>query len=257
MNCGTARKHIYGIGAIRSTPAERIAAERHISQCSACQAFFASEARLRRIVKQGASGQKAPASLRERILARIASERAPSLIRSSQARSWPTWVPVLAAAMLLVASLTILWLRPTNRITPGRLMPLLIADHRENALDQMQIVTPDHDALLAWFRERVDFAFRLPVTRAPSLIGGRLCHLQGRRAALIAYRQAHRRVSLYVFDGRDVEWPEKRLISIDGRRFLVSAERGYTLILWRDRGLLYGLVGDVPRSDLLQFAMQF
>ncbi|RMG44548.1 MAG: anti-sigma factor [Acidobacteria bacterium] len=208
-------------------------------------------------MKRGAGGQKAPASLRERILARIAGERALSPMPSSETPSWPTWAPVLAAAMLLVASMTILLLRPANRITPRRLAPILIADHRETVPDRMQIVTPDRQALLDWFQQRVDFAFRLPATRAAELIGGRLCHLQGRRAALIAYRHAHQRVSLYVFDGRDVEWPEKRLASIDGRRFLVSAERGYNLILWRDRGLVYGLVGDVPHSDLLQLAMQF
>jgi anti-sigma factor RsiW len=108
-----------------------------------------------------------------------------------------------------------------------------------------------------WVREHVGFSFRLPPTPDPRLIGGRLCYLKGQRAALIVYQHPQSKVSLFILDGRDIELPEDQLITLDGKRCLLKAEKGYNAVLWKERGLLYGLVSDAPSADLLQLAAKF
>jgi hypothetical protein len=54
-----------------------------------------------------------------------------------------------------------------------------------------------------------------------------------------------------------VELPESKLIALEGKRCLVAAQKGYTAVLWKERGLLYGLVSDLRSAELLQLAAQF
>src|SRR5262249_22618608 len=133
---------------------------------------------------------------------------------------------------------------------------ILIDDHA-HSLPVTEIASSDAGVVQAWFQERLGFAFRLPPLRDPSLQGGRLCNLQGRPAALVIYRRPQSQASLFVLDGSDVELADAQLIALDGKRCLVDARKGYNAVLWKERGLLYGLVSDIRGAELLQMAAQF
>ena len=142
-------------------------------------------------------------------------------------------------------------------MTAQQLVTVLVDDHAGNETHPVEIASSDGQAVQNWFRERVDFTFRLPPTSDPLLLGGRLCHLQGRRAALIFYRYPQSRVSLFILDGSDLKLPEDQLIGIDSKRCWLEAKRGYNVVLWKERGLLYSLVSEAPSADLLQLAGKF
>jgi anti-sigma factor RsiW len=260
MECRAARKYLYGAGALSPATAELAAAKQHVSSCSECQAFFAAEMRLSRFIKERAPAEKATASLRERVLARIAEERR----RMTAHIGWKRWARQSRLALLIVTTLVLmgviitLVLRHNSvTVTPKELAAILITDHIGTLPDGVQIASSDREAVQRWFRERVDFSFRLPPTSEPPLIGGRLCTLKGQRAALIIYQHPQSKVSLFILDGSDVELPEVQLIALDGKRCLVDAKKGYNVVLWKERGLLYSLVSDVPSTDLLQLAGKF
>jgi anti-sigma factor RsiW len=260
MECGAARKYLYGAGALSPATAELAAAKQHVSGCPRCQAFFAAEVRLSRLVKQRAPTEKTPASVRERLLAKIAAERS----RMTARPGWKQWAQpfrlahVLAAALALAAIIiSVILQHHSGTITSKELASILIADHVETSPARVQIASSDGEAVRKWFHEQVDFTFRLPPIADPRLIGGRLCDLKGRRAALIIYQHPSSKVSLFILDGRDIELPEERLISLDEKRCLLNIEKGYNAVLWKERGLLYGLVSDAPSTDLLQLATKF
>ena len=45
--------------------------------------------------------------------------------------------------------------------------------------------------------------------------------------------------------------------TLDGKQCMLDARKGYNVVLWKERGLLYGLVSDVQSAELLQLAEKF
>jgi hypothetical protein len=81
--------------------------------------------------------------------------------------------------------------------------------------------------------------------------------LRGHPAALVFYRKPQNMISLFVLDGHDIELPKEHLIALEERPCFVTAERGYNVVMWKQRGLLYALVSDIRSADLLQLSTQF
>jgi anti-sigma factor RsiW len=208
--------------------------------------------------------EKASAALRERVLARIAEERERSTgnsgkrahsLRLSRHRSLILGLAALLALSVIAGGLWLIERRAG--VKTQELASILIDDHAHSLPVVTEIASSDTGVVQAWFQERLGFAFHLPPLRDPALQGGRLCNLQGRRAALVLYRHPQSKVSLFILDGSDVELPEARLIALDGKRCLVDTRKGYNAVLWKERGLLYGLVSDLRSAELLQLAEQF
>lgn len=263
MQCGTARKYLYGLDkqTVAISAGDEVAQARaHVAGCAACQEFFAAEERLKAFLKTRAQREKSSATLREQVLNRIALEREKSvgLSRWFGQMSRRSVTLALLGLLLIIAFMGSLWLKQRQgRIEAQPFASILIDDHTSNLSDSMEITSSDREAIQKWFRERVGLAFRLPVTSDPQLIGGRLCYLQGRRGALILYQHPHSKVSLFISDGSDVDLSEEQLVTLDGKRCLLDARKGYNVVLWKERGLLYGLVSDVRSADLLQLAGKF
>ncbi|MBI4468167.1 MAG: hypothetical protein HY650_02475 [Acidobacteria bacterium] len=262
MNCGEARRYLYGGNVFRSVTEEREEAKRHASDCPRCRLFFATEERLVRLVKQSASASRAPASFRERLLARVAEEQGRATIESRWIRRANLSPPLLAigiSLLIIIISISALLMlhRQPAAITPDDFASIMVADHIDNLSQGMQITSSDSESVRKWFRERVDFSFRLPRTSDARLTGGRLCYLRGQRAALVVYQKPECRVSVFVLNGQQVELPGDSLVPLDGKECWLKAERGHNVVLWKERGLLYGLVSDGPNTDLFQLAAGF
>lgn len=269
MQCDIARKHLYlqqrpeAEGTVFPISAEASQAIAHLTHCADCREFFAAEERLRAFLQTRAPREKAPAALRERLLARVAEERE---LYTGNSRGEARWFGplghrglILGLAALLVITLAAgsLWLIERRAgVKTQQITSILIDDHAHSVFGA-EIASSDAGVVQAWFQERLGFALRLPSLRDPSLQGGRLCSLQGRPAALVIYQRPQCRVSLFVLDGSDVQLPDAQLIALDGKRCLVDARKGYNAVLWKERGLLYGLVSDLRSAELLQMAAQF
>ncbi len=264
MKCGEARKHLYLVGQADSErpafpiQAEAEEAQAHVAHCDACREFFAAEQRLKDFVLTRAPREKVLASLRERVLAEISRERG----QTAKSARWFGRISrrsllIASAGLLLVALAGGLWLSWHGRVDAQPIAAVLIEDHAHSLPAGAEITSSNHNVVQSWFDGKVEFSFHLPPASDQSLIGGRLCNLRGRQAALIFYQHPQSRVSLFVFDGGDIVLPEDRLISLDGKRCLIDSQKGYNAVLWKERGVLYGLVSDARSADLLQLAAQF
>ena len=93
--------------------------------------------------------------------------------------------------------------------------------------------------------------------KLPCKPGGRICQVRGRQAALIHYEFTGNKTSLFILDGRGLDLPEKQLVPLEGKRCLVESGKGYNVVAWKERGLLYGFVSDANSAELLRMAASF
>src|SRR5712692_5539651 len=263
MECGVARKVLYGSQVLHGdkpapVEAETKDARQHLEQCVACQQFFAAEKSLSALLRQHAPAEAASSTLREQVLSRIAEEQ-------EKAKRPTRWSFLLRRSALLVLALFLLvglifaglWLRSRHSQESEQLALILVDDHARYQSVATEVTSSEPEVINAWFRDRVRFSVQPPRLSDSSLVGGRLCNLRGHPAALVFYRKPQNMISLFVLDGSDIELPREHLIAIDERPCFVATERGYNVVMWKQRGLLYALVSDIRSAELLQLSTQF
>jgi anti-sigma factor RsiW len=262
MECGTARKVLFSSQVLHGDKLAPVETETrdaglHLEQCVACQEFFAAEKDLSSLLRKHALLEAASATLREQALRQMAEEqekeRRPALWSFLRRRS-----AILVALFLLVGLIFVgLWLRARNTQESEQLASILVDDHARYQSATTEVTSAEPEVINAWFRDRVRFSVQPPRLPDASLVGGRLCNLQGHPAALISYRKPQNLISLFVLDGREIELPREHLIAVDERSCFVATERGYNVVIWKQRGLLYALVSDIRSAELLQLSTLF
>lgn len=260
MECGTARKLLYSSQVLHGDKLAPVETESkdarlHLEQCAACQQFFAAERSLSALLRQRAPVEAASSTLRERVLSQIAEEQQRSKRWSFLRRR----SAIFLLALFLLAGLLFagLWLRSRHTQESEQLASMLVDDHARYQSATTEVTSSEPEVINAWFRDRVHFSVQPPRLPDSSLVGGRLCNLRGHPAALVIYRKPQNMISLFVLDGRDIELPREHLIALEERPCFVTAERGYNVVMWKERGLLYALVSDLRSADLLQLSTQF
>src|SRR5574341_686799 len=263
MECGTARRLLYSSQVLHGDKLEPVETETkdarlHAEQCAACRQFFAAEKSLSALLRKHAPREAASSILREQVLGRIAEEqekaRQPSRWSFLHRRS-----AMLVLALFLLVGLLFagLWLRSRHTQESEQLASILVDDHVRYQSAATEVTSTEPEVINAWFRDRVRFSVQPPRLADSSLVGGRLCNLQGHPAALVFYRRPQSMISLFVLDGSGIEMPREHLIALDERPCFVATERGYNVVMWKERGLLYALVSDIRSADLLQLSTQF
>lgn len=215
------------------------------------------EARLRAALRR----HRAPAGLWGRIFADLAMtgvESGPPRPRGRLRRI----LPLVAAAGLLCFFLGAVVV--ANRQAPPTLPQVGLAAAPVHELQTfiasqrpLDIATSDLDRLRSWFGDKV--AFLPPAFAAPqaTLVGGRLSYLLGRRAAAYMYRADHHWLSLYVLPGAGLAAAGGEGVQVAGRNAEIVEIDGFTHVTWRADGLIYSVVADLPRWQLLQLAAAF
>jgi len=263
MECGAARKLLYSSQVLHGeklAPAatETKEARLHLERCAVCWQFFAAEKELSDALRKRLPREGASSNLREQVLSRIAEERGNSK-RPSRWRFVRRQAVILGLLVFLLVGLlsAALWLRSRHIEKSEQLASILVDDHARYQSTTTEVTSSEPEVINSWFRDRVRFSVQPPRLPDSSLVGGRLCNLQGRPAALISYRKPQSAISLFILDGRDIELPKEHLIALDERPCFVTTERGYNVVMWKQRGLLYVLVSDIRSADLLQLSTRF
>ena len=263
MECGTARKLLYSSQVLHGDKLAPVETETkdarlHLEQCAGCQQFFVAEKGLSALLRKHVPGEAASSTLREQVLSRIAAEQQKAK-RPSRWSFLRRRRAILLLALFLLAGLLFsgLWLRSRRTQESEQLASILVEDHARYQSATTEVTSSEPEVIKAWFRDRVRFSVQPPRLPDSSLVGGRLCNLRGHPAALVVYRKPQNMISLFVLDGRDIELPKEHLIALEERPCFVTTERGYNIVMWKERGLLYALVSDLRSADLLQLSTQF
>jgi anti-sigma factor (TIGR02949 family) len=216
--------------------------EEHLRQCPACLAQVDYERRFIKAVKIRVPKVAAPVSFKTQLVANMG--KAPKQRPLSRRLMWSS-IPAAAALALVI---TFTW-----TVTSG-FSPLVSAAVEQHSLEpDVDVNTSDSATVENWFKKKVDFNVTLPrfQTRKANLIGARLSRLAEQRAALIRYRSGIHQFSLFVVSDNGGELDTKTCQRVKTREFCVTERKGYTVVIWRSRGLIYSLVGDSAPQEMM------
>ena len=259
MNCLAAKKILF----LKETKnnivdGDYMMAKRHVADCRQCQQLLEQEEQFQKILKKKLPGQPAPTALRENILSAIAEERMhKTKARRKTILPRSAYLSGIAAVVLLsivmYSSYSFIFQKETAYLNPA--LSTLIQDHissklRENPFD---LQTSDRRQLARWFVMRVDFAMNIPQLDNTTLLGGRLCLVAGERVASLIFQKETVPITMYIMDRDVIDLSKMGVIAaIDKRRVFHGDAKGCNIILWEEKGLVYGLVSDMNEHELVK-----
>lgn len=197
MSCRTTQELIGAYVDGEVTVDERTAVRHHLAECAACAELLESHRALKHGLSELCARNEPPRAVRVRV------ERGRNRNRAKRLRVW--WG---AAGLAAVAAIVVVFALADDRAhTPSvqsesDFAAELIADHERYAPRALpaEVTSNDPEAVRRFFDGLVPFAAAVPQLPSATLIGGRLCNIDGRNVELLFYDQADRRFSLYVTD---------------------------------------------------------
>lgn len=229
---------------------ERISLASHLEGCESCRAHVRFEAELRRRLRESCPIVPAPTELRARV------QKALEEARPRGVRSWP-WLlrlaPVGALAALVLVVVAVRWPRSE---TEDIVVRESLAWHRQSL--PMDVSGTNLESIRHFFSDKVSFAVRPPVFRAPAtqLMGARLSNLGAHRAAYLVYRVGPQRVSVFLYDPEEVT-PTGDSVEVGGRTVQVQGRGGYNVVTYADGGVGYAFASDMDPNSLLRLVADF
>lgn len=189
------------------SPEEERAIQRHLTTCTSCQEKVQALAALEEAVTRSAETALVPQTLHEYVSA------------LSQPSPWSFWgfsrvvkMGLAFALILVVVGLASWWWQQNGaKNGPEAIAQALVADHIHylQEPDALEIASADPTTISEWFHERVPFPVQIPRLHEGRLLGGRLCTLLGRKAALVLFERGGKRLSLFTFAADTVSVEEK------------------------------------------------
>jgi anti-sigma factor RsiW len=263
---------------------ERVRIEKHAAGCERCMGLVNHEVTFRQNLRDrlrprathgahgGAQADGVPPELRQRVLSALDRADAEG---HGPARSFGRLVAPALGALATAAVIALFFgfggrggdglFRSGAAIGDG-LVEQAIAGHMKNL--PVEVGGTDAD-ITSWMAGKVPVAVRPPRLRTlelassppspqaqmmiPHLVGARISHLASRDAGQIVYRVGSSQLTVYVFDPSGWEVSASRHRLIDGRDVYIAERAGYSVAIYRDRGVGYALASDLDEDALLAF----
>ena len=259
MNCSTAREALWPPEKLRLAREGVLLAREHIEGCGDCQEYFRQDRHLLDAYSR-LREERAPRRVRERVFDSLARARAGNLTTEvnrdaqigSGALALPRWMVGAAASLVLLSALgtTAMWVsRPSARPEAGE---LFVDDYLRRAVGQDNIVTSDPAEISRFLVKELGILITPLQIEGLRLAGAEVCLLDGRRGAMIRYRQNGREVTHYLIPREGVEQRAPRRSGILPRGF--EDQAAPSVITWATPSIEQALVGEVSAERLMTIA---
>jgi len=219
--------------------------EAHLETCSACAQDLAAQQALRDALGSADLYEKAPVSLRSRVLSALPPPRE---VRQPRGMRWGA----LAAAASLVFVVYALWqtLPAWRTDVAEREIAAQVLDAHLRSLQLSHltdVASSDQHTVKPWFVGKLDFAPAVVDLGSQGfpLVGGRLDVVGGRSVAALVYARRKHVINVFV-------WPSEEADAAPRS----GARRGYSWIRWTRGGMRFWAVSDVAAPDLEELARQ-
>ena len=235
---------------------ERAEIEAHLQECEDCRADVQSKVRFKTQFKEVCGNEKAPEALRERICEGL--ERVEREHRQGGAGTRPlVRYAVMGAPLAAAVALVFVFTSDVMTVEPASSEQLPAV---ENTVEwhsgdfPIEVTGPKGPEVARWFRGKVDFPVRLPAfqNERVRLVGGRIAHVNDRRAAYALYDVDGARLSVMIFHGDDLKVPRDKIRNVGGRDVAVLNSKGYEVAVLQDSGITYTMTSDLPEEELLE-----
>jgi anti-sigma factor RsiW len=236
--------------------------EEHIASCAGCREKVAFQSRFKADLR---SRLRAPREAPAHLLASVrgaldqADARGEGPAPGLAAR-WRRTVPASLGVVAAAAAIAFFVVTSRPSQADSAIVEEAIRGHEKNLPIEVGGPNVSDDEIRSWMQGKVAVPVRpLRVRDAGShLVGARVYHLRNRDAAQLVYRIGPSQMTVYVFDasGFDLATPQarRRLIATKTgqREVYFSEERGYTVALYRDRGVGYAVASDLEPEGLMR-----
>jgi anti-sigma factor RsiW len=249
MRCAQpdAELHAWFDGELAPTQARRV--QQHVAECPVCQRRLQELETLRAALQARSAAHRAPPHVHDRLRRRLREGE-------QRRRLWRTTVVAMAAVALLSALASLSWWRP--RQEPAGLLTELTTAHAALVRNELALayLSADATAIQQWLGEHLPFQPFVPRVEAADfrVLGARTLVLARRAAAVISLRRASHLYSLLSFPDPGTLPEVGDMIELEGHQGRIVRQGGYTLVLWSVQGLVYAMISDDDRDELLEYA---
>ena len=230
-------------------PAQARRVQHHVAGCPVCQRRLQLWADLRAALRAQAASSHVPAHLHERITSHLRQ-------RERRRRLSSTAVAALAAIACLSVLVGVYW-RFTSQ-EPSSIVSELVHVHAALARGKLSLTYPSADAaaIQRWLGEQLPFRPFVPRVEEAGfrLLGTRTLVLAGRAAAVISFSRAGHLYSLVSLPDPGTILDGGEPVALEGHPVRVVRQEDYTLVLWSVRELVYVMIADDDRDELLEYA---
>jgi mycothiol system anti-sigma-R factor len=219
--------------------------EKHLETCPDCKQTLAAEEALHQSVQKANLYERAPESLRKKLLG--GPQGQPAAVRSFPARRVFGWRWLAAAAALLLAAV-VGWqqLQKYRGLTETQLLAASLVDAHLRSLQPghlTDVESTDQHTVKPWFAGRIDFAppVRDFANDGFPLVGGRLDAAGGKTVAALVYARRKHVINVFIEKAQ----PENYWNG-------AGESQGYHWLAWQQNGFSFCSVSDVAPQDLAQ-----
>jgi len=242
VSCELARTTLHGYFDGELDAARSAEFEDHLSTCSDCATALETQDLLRSSLHRAQLYEKAPSSLRNRVIAGLQQAVPPPAVLTRPGWQWLS----VAAALLLIVYASWRFLPGSSEGDEAQLAAQVVDAHLRSLQPGhlSDVVSTDQHTVKPWFDGRLDFAppVRDLAIQGFPLQGGRLDVVHGRTVAALVYGRRKHIVSVFI-------WPTSRKdISLGS-----GSAQGYQWLDWCRGGMEFWAVSDVAASDLGEF----
>jgi anti-sigma factor RsiW len=227
--------------------------EAHVATCASCAAELEALRVMREAMADAGLKESAPAHLRARIEAALASPpRNTAGWLASRIASWRDFLggltvgTALSAAVAATLVIAVIHNDATQRST-DEVVSAHVRSLQAGHLTDVQ--TSDQHTVKPWFNGKLDLAPPVVDLTAQgfTLIGGRLDYIDGEEAASIVYRRRNHVINLFV----------TRHSGAEHGGATTETEHGFNVRRWTQNGLDFWAVSDINAGELDEFGQKF
>jgi len=235
---------------------ESLDVQAHLQACPPCANRANVERRLRVFVQQHLNPPPLPDEMKHAMLQRA--------MQAESQRGWRAYLPAtgrlrdfamgMAAAALVVFALygSLPGFSAESDIeTFVREASLSYGTYTSQHMP-LEMISADETALNKWLNTRMGYHVKMPcITDATTqLLGGRLCRLFDRKSAALVYQRQGVPIVLFAFRAEHMSLPAHQ----SGQPVQVRYSAGRPVAMWQHDGMVYSMVGDLHRDDLVHVA---
>lgn len=212
--------------------------EAHLRTCPACTAAVLSRMQLKDAIRSAAAMRyPAPPELRLRVEKSIRAKSRPSVVRM--------WIPVLAAAAVLILAATVSMQVFTRHAVRAQMVAQLVDLHVATiaSVNPVDVVSTDRHTVKPWFQGKLPFTFNLPeLGNSPyKLLGGKVVYLDNQPGAQLLFELRKHELSVFIVEE---DGSGSLLETLDVRK------NGFSIESWSQDKLRYAIVSDAGVTDV-------
>jgi anti-sigma factor RsiW len=215
----------------------------HLRGCASCAADALGLLQTKLATRAAGTRYVPSPEFRLRMEQSMRAGRKPSWINFRSSIRFPKLAIAAAAAMLLIASVT-LWVHHSAREHElTEIADLHVAELA--SANPVDVVSTDRHTVKPWFAGKLPFSFNLPELQnsAFTLAGGRVAYFQHSPGAQLLFNVRKHQLSVFIFQEEAGEFPA-HLGTATATRLALHIET------WSEGGLRYFIVSDAPAPDV-------